>query len=307
MDTDFAAGDVGKGVVFRDGANIRWGRIATFISTTSVGFDTSSSLPTSNVTVNDLILLDLGETHNYQAYLDEIYAKTEDDKKKVSADDVKKHLASAVAQYGRDKPFYVKKEVTGNGTKLYVLSAALGSLWVNGYTVIREIEYPSGSVPRNIIRDDNWEIFDDGTAQDGSNLQLQFKQSEPASTETFIVDFALQPSLPEVGTQNFPDTNEIFQNITTLASAYVCLALAAAYAPSQDSNISADIVNYNEKSRKYTQLGREYLKRYFLSVFGSEEGATNQAAFVDVDLDTGISAGGDFIFHERRLRGALKN
>jgi hypothetical protein len=302
MSTGFAASDVGKVVGFRIGTGIHLSQVDSAPSATSVTLAQNASLPSSNGTIAELILFDQGETHNYQSYLNEIDALIQDDLAKVTLADVKKMLSAAVTQYGKDRGQYVKKTVVGNGTTDYSVQTVFGSLWIHGFTQIREIEHPTDNKPRTILRNDSWEMFDDGTQQDGTNIKLRFIDITPATTESFIAELLLQLSLPEVGSQNFPDTSENFKNITSLAAAYNCFALAAAYAPSSDATIGADSVNYHDKMRKYTDLAREYMRRYSLSVFGSEEPSSQSvAAYVDVDLDTELSGGrGEYIFHPRR-------
>ena len=305
MSAVFAAGDVGKGIVFRIGTAVHYGRIASYVSTTSVTLEVGGSLPSSNGTIAELFMLDLGETHTFQSYIDEVRSNVpEDDITKLPDSSIQAALKSAVTQFGKDKPQTVRKLVAGNGTGLYDIQTILGSLFVNGFTAIQSIEYPSDQVPRTILEPSDWEIFDDGTAQDGSNMQLQFMYVMPQSTENFVCDISLQLSLPEVGTQNFPDTEQNFSAITMLASGICCLKLAAAYAPSSDSTINADVVNYHDKSRKYTDLARNYFKRYSQLVFGNEEPQSSvAAAFLDVDLDTTLSnRNGDFLFHQRKGR-----
>lgn len=303
MTTPFAATDVGKGVGFVIGLEAYYGRIASVVSGTSVILHAGANLPTLNGTISMLILFDLGETHAYSDYLTEIDSKIQDDVPKLSDDDKKAALRGAVTDYGHDRAISVKVAVAGTGTDEYLLKNILGGLWVYGFTDVREVEYPRGNKPRTILEREDWEILDDGSAQDGSNIKLRFLSGSPGVSEYFVLDVALEPRLPEVGVANFPDTEENFNNITTLAAAYCCQRLAAAYAPSSDGTISADVVNYHEKTRKYTDLARNYLKRYYRNVFGSEDPPSGvRAAFVDIDLDADTSQGQDFLFHSRRFR-----
>lgn len=302
----FASSDVGKGVVFRIGTAISYSRVESFISTTSVALAPNASLPGSNGTIAELVLLDLGESHTYADYLSEINAKIKDEpgqNSKLSIEDQKKYLKAAVTNYGRDKGHAVKLSVSGNGTKLYALATILGAYWKYGSTQIQSIQFPGDNTTQDVLEQEDWDIYDDGTAQDGSNLKLRFFNVSPSAIEKIIVEVSVEMSLPEIGAQNFPDTAENFENVTTLASAFSCFALAAAYAPSMDHTIGADFVNYNDKSRKYSELGRNYQKRYLQSVFGDEDPSSQiSAAFRDIDLDTMDSQGQDFLNHDRRHR-----
>lgn len=310
MSVGFATSDIGKGVVFRIDTEIFYSRIASAPASNSVVLENSSALPSGNGIVAELIVLDTGEQHTYQSYVAEVRSNVpEDDGSKLTDDSIKSALKSATTQYGKDRPVKIRKRIQGTDSKEYLLSTILGSSYIPGFTQLDEVEYPSGNNPRTVLRSDSWEILDDGTAQDGSNLKLQFISVAPAANQYFIVSVPLQLSLPEVGQQNFPDNDENFTCITLLTSAICCLKLAAAYAPSTDSSISADVVNYHDKSRKYTDLARNYSKRYAQMVFGDEEPETNTvAAFAEVQFSTELGEGsngrarGDYLFHPRQGR-----
>jgi hypothetical protein len=155
-----------------------------------------------------------------------------------------------------------------------------------------------------MLEDGDYTIYDDGTAQDGTNLKLAFINDTPGTSEHFVAEIVSQYILPATGTQNFPDTNENFLNITLLASSFCCMVLASLYAKSSDSTISADVVDYHDKTRKYTDLAREYLKKYNLMVFGNETPPESSLPAVvrDIDFDINSVAGGSFIFHGGRDR-----
>ena len=206
----------------------------------------------------------------YQAYLDEIASLIQDEAAKLSVIDVALLLKKAVTDWGRDVPLKVAKKITGTGSNKYLLSTILTGLWKHGYSQIFGIEYPYGLEPPSLLIDEDWQIYDDGTAQDGSNLQLWLIENNPSTSDFFVLAFTVEPYI-QVGLQNFPDTNANFSQITTLAAAYACQRLATAYAQSTDASISADVVNYNDKAAKYTTLAKQYFNRYNILVYGQEE------------------------------------
>ena len=289
---------------FRSAGNIFHGRVEQFISATSVKLLSLGLLPGADVTLDDIILLDLSEAHSYQDYIDELKSLIKDDVPKLSitdGGDLEKILAKAVADHSKHRPFHVRKKIQGNGSAEYLLSTIFGSLWKHGYSRIVEIEYPIGNKPKDIVDEALYEIYDDGTAQDGSNLKLRFTDSQPATTEFFIVALSAELDLPKAGTQNFPDTDEHFSNITTLAAAYACQRLAAAYAPSTDGTITADVVNYHDKSSKYGALARQYLRQYNLAVFGKEDPEVSVAPAITTDIvHASTSEDKPYLFHRRR-------
>ena len=305
MNTAFVLADqtYQRQVFFRIGTTLYFGRVEAYISATSVKLLNAGELPAIDGTIDDLLLYDLSEAHTYQGYLDKIGALIKDDAAKLSAADIAKMLAQAVSDYSIQRPLIVRKKITGNGTASYLLSTVMGSLWVDGHSYIQHIEYPITDTPAVKLLPTDWEIYDDGTAQDGTNKVLRFVNDQPSATEYFIIQFIAQISLPSAGVQNFPNTDQNFANITLLAAAYCCNVLAAAYAQSSDTTISADVVNYHDKTSKYTSLARVYLKQYNVNVFGQEEPEKQlQAAVVDLDIDLDSEMGGGFIFHSGRNR-----
>lgn len=291
-------------VFFRIDSELYWGRIATIISGLSATLQALGSLPSVDGDIAELLVLDLAEAHSYQDYLDELASLIKDDPPKLTTTaggDLDKILAKAVRDYSQHRPFHVRKKVTGNGTSEYVISAIFGSLWKHGYSIIREIEYPIDEKPKVVLDPSLHEIYDDGSAQDGSNLILRFVDSQPAATAFFIAEISVEMSLPRAGTQNFPDTDENFSNITVLAAAYACQRLAAAYAQSSDATITADVVNYHDKSARYQSLARQYLKQYNLAVFGKEEPeASVEAALSSKPMRPTMSDGSAYIFHRKK-------
>jgi hypothetical protein len=291
-------------VFFRIGADLFYGAVESFVSGTSVTLLARGVLPAGNGTIAELFVLDLSEAHSYQDYIAELQSLIKDDAVKLtvtSGGDLDKILAKAVRDYSAHKPFIVRKKVQGNGTAEYALSTIFGSLWRHGYSSIREFEYPIGTKPRDILDSSLYEIYDDGSAQDGSNLKLRFVDSQPAATAYFIAEFSIEMDLPRAGTQNFPDTDENFSNITVLSAAYACQRLAAAYAQSSDATITADVVNYHDKSSRYQSLARQYLKQYNLAVFGKEEPeASVEAAMASKPMYPTDNEGNQTLFHRRR-------
>jgi len=296
-------------VIFWIGTDVYWGRVATFVSVTSVILLVGGNLPAGNGSILGLTLLDTSEAHTYQAYKDQIQSMIKDltgsDAKLTtsSGGDIEKIIARSIGIYNRDKPWLVSKKVTGNATKDYVLSTIFGSLWTNDYSSIDRIESPLDQLPAAYLEPGEYTIHDDGTAQDGTNLKLRFYTLIPPTTEFFNVRIRVERVFPPAGVANYPDTMENFTNITTLSAALACAVLAAVYAPSVDQMISLDNVQHNEKTRKYMELAKMYREQYNLAVFGttdSEKALT--PAFVDHDVDLESVSGNRLIFHGGRNR-----
>ena len=262
----FDATDVGHAIIFRvqtlGGGDpvdaVYWGRIARFVSASSVELHKAGSLPSGNATtvVRSGVVLDQGEQHSYSDYIARVQTLLQDTAGKLTQENLKDLLAAAVADYGIDKSHRLYMRVAGNGTSDYLCSTVLGSYWDSGRTVVEGIEYPAGDNPPTILDGDDWGLYDDGTAQDGSNVKIRFSESAPAASEYFNVRLYYAPTLPEVGVATLPDNDTSFSNVTLLATAYACWALAAAYATTRSSTIAGDAINYGDFSERYTRLGK---------------------------------------------------
>jgi hypothetical protein len=280
--------------------SVYWGCILTYVNSAEVILDTIGNLPVENLSPEGVcaILYDFGTRRTYGSYITAIDTLVKDEAVKLSASDKVQALNSALVDYGKDRPYKVSKFVTHNDTPDYLLTTVLGSLWNNEFSVIEEIEYPAGQSSPQMLDNDDYTIYDDGTAQDGSNLILKFAED---LSEDFIVKFTTERKIPVDTVPNFPDTNDTFNNLILLGAMYECLMLASAFAQSIDSSISADAVNYNEKTNKYISLAKTYYKRYCLNVFGAEEPTDNvKSGVVSHNIDVQSSMNTPSLFHSRK-------
>jgi hypothetical protein len=298
MNADFATSDVSKSVVFFATSVVYWGYVKTFVSATDVILEANGSLPATDDTIDVLFVLDQGQSHTFTDYLNQIKTLIQDDVAKLTEAEISRLLFGAVSDWGDDAQLTGVFRVTGDGTSSYVLAVALGSYWRYGETVVCGVEYPQGDVPPSYLDPDEFYVYDDGSAQDGSNVALVFASAKPSASETFAIRARYDPTLDAVAGQNFPDTPANFNNISMLAASYCCFALASAYALSTDSTVSGDAINYGDKTHKYIRLGREFLKRYNQSVFGAEEPKSSvAAATVTMELERRASDRGSLLFH----------
>jgi hypothetical protein len=296
-------------IIFRTTTAAYRGTILTYVSASSVTLASDGTLPSGNATLTDIVVLDLDEDHSYADYKAAVQALIKDSDAKLSTTaggDIETLLARAVREYGRDVPekFSIKKKVAGDGTAEYVLTTLLGSLWKPGHSQVRSVEYPYDEDEPSLLKvGKDWIMYDDGTAQDKTNLILRFINDEPAATDYFVVEYNYQIQLPSTGSKNFPDTDEHFNNITLLAAAYACQALASVYAQNISPNFGGDIVNFSTKSDNYRGLAKMFMARYRESVFGNEDtGSTIKPAMADKRIEKTNQEGKPFIFDRHRNR-----
>jgi len=298
-----AAVDIGKALTWIDSAGtaaytMEIESVATNLTYTDITVKAKGTLP-AGATVQAIGMADLSTTHTYQDYLNEIAGNVQDDTSKLTQAEVDQALRSAVSKFGQDEPWIVAKRIQGNATKTYNLATVLSGLWKTGDSTFASIEYPEGQDPPAMLDTDEYDVYDDRTAQDGSNLALRFQDVTPAVGQYFVARLRLELSLTQIA-QNFPDTNYNFRAIALMASSYACRRMAAAFAQSTDSTITADSVNYHEKTDKYLKLATYYQEEYNRQVFGkATPDATVQAATTERALETTAQDKGPYLFHPR--------
>lgn len=209
-----------------------------------------------------------------------------------------KSILYAASIYNNDKPHFINFKVTHEeGKKDYNLNDTFGGLWSHSCSSIDAIEYPLDNDPPEYLEPkEDYYIYDDGMAQDGSNKVLRFSS---APSGDFVVKLRIELSLTREGGQNWDHNSFDFTAITTLAAVLACKSLASAYAESVDATISADSVDYKNVSRKYLDLSDDYQKIYNKMVFGDENAEVQvKPAMLDVDLDPiESSSRGSYLFH----------
>jgi hypothetical protein len=218
--------------------------------------------------------------------IDLVKAKVKDTAGKLTdPDDYNQSITEALRRYSKHRPRVTAEDITGNGTHEYNLPTG----WEEGFSVVKEIEYPVGDTPRTLIDDDDWEIYDTPTGK-----YLRLLSAAPETTETFRVRFTLLHTETTV-----PDAD--IDAVACLAGALCCEMLANAYAQTGDPTIGADSVNYRTKAQEFAARAKR-LRELYLSHLGIKEIDTAPPASVTKDMDRGYPWGGDRLTHPRRWR-----
>lgn len=240
----------------------------------------------------------------FQDYINRISALISDDANKLTKTpdgDLDAMLKQAVAIYSNDKPHYIKRQITSTGATYYNIDTILTD-WTHNVSRIQSVEYPIGNTPPTLMEEGvDYYLFDDGTNQDGSSLNIYFLYV-PSNGEKFTVEYRIDLTLTRDSTpaQNFYFNSIDFASICFKGAELACLSLASHYAQSLDTTISADSVSYTNMTAKYQSLARDMRRQYNQLVFGSEDATSVvKPAIIDVDIDLpSQSSGGTFLFHE---------
>lgn len=201
--------------------------------------------------------------------------------------DFDRNITAALARYSRHMPDTAVVDVTGNGTNDYSVSLLTG--WVDGFSDVRQVEFPVDEVPESLLDGDEFHIY-----QKPSGKVLRLASEQPAATEAFRATF----TIPRAAT-TVPDGD--VDAISQLAASLCCEELANAYAQTGDPTIGADSVNYRSKSQEFASRAKRLMQLYkeHMGIKGDDAAP---AASAVADLDMGYPGGGDRLTHPRRGR-----
>ncbi len=198
----------------------------------------------------------------------------------------------AVKMYSKNKPLRIIEDFNGDGGFDYAINTFVA--WLDGFSVIGQVEYPVDDDDPDpaIIDDDEWIIYE---KPDGK--YLRFVNDSPAATESFRVTYTGLHTCDETGCTISAFDEEAVQ---ALAAANFCEMLATYYAQANDSTINADSVEHKSRASEYAARARA-LRNIYLTHMGIQDGKTKPAS-VTYDQDSRASWGGSRITHNQRHR-----
>ena len=198
----------------------------------------------------------------------------------------------AIKKHSKHRPQIVVEDFDGDGGFDYAISSFAS--WSDGFSVIKEVEYPVDDDDQtpDILQNDEWRIYEKPAGK-----VLRFLENEPTADEDFRVTYtALHTCMYTACTVEAFDEEAVH----ALCAAYFCDMLATYYAQSQDSTIAADSVDHTSKSRDYAARAKAYRKMYF-DHLGVKEGQA-PAASVTMDQDLKGSWASDKLTHKSKYR-----
>jgi len=211
--------------------------------------------------------------------------KIQDDAEKLSVDDQQNTIVNSLELFSKDFSRIITDDISGDGNYDYTPP----SDWLDGFSVIKKIEYPAGErIPRYIDEDD-WTIYDDT-----SSKKIRFLSHTPASGETVRITFTVPYYKATI--VNIP-INHIDAFIH-LCAANACMSIATKMGFVQTPTIQADSVNYHSKGGEFAKRSKEFKKLYD-DFIGKSEGVL--AASTVMDWDSIPSWQSDHLTHEWRF------
>lgn len=216
-----------------------------------------------------------------------VTALTRDDTGALTNTDRDNAIADAVRRYSKDKPRTKTQDIVADAANKLTLPSG----WEAGFSALRAIEYPVGSVPPVLLKQDRYGLYDEPA---GQKLLLL---DAVAVGATLRVLYTIAHLVNGSGDSIPADDRE---PVACWAAALLLDQLAAKFAGASDSTLQADAVEHGSKASEYARRAGSLRKRY-LNELGLDD-KKNVAAGTVVNLDNADSLGGDRLTHPRRFR-----
>lgn len=199
-------------------------------------------------------------------------------------------IQQAVKEYSQVRPLVTAQDYAGDGT---TFDLTLPTGWQEGVSSIKGIEYPAGERQPVYVEPSDWRFY---VTPSGKKIRLA--SITPATGKTLRLTYTKLHAID--ATQS---TVSLFDEeaVADLAASIGLTDLAAVYANTQSPTITADSVNYGDKSRNYLEIA-EKLKTRYRKHLGLDQQSDAPAAGGFVDQDRTASDGRDLLTHPRRLR-----
>lgn len=199
-------------------------------------------------------------------------------------------ILQALKDYAQVRPAVAAQDYPGDGV---TFDLALPTGWQDGLSTIQQIEYPAGRRHPSLLENDDWGFY---VTPAGPKIRLL--SVTPQTGETLRITYT-KPHLADAVSSTVSGLDE--EAVADLAASIGLTDLAAVYANTQSPTITADSVNYADKSRTYLDLAKE-LKARYRKHLGLDQQSDTPPVGGFVEQDRAASDGGDLLTHPRRLR-----
>jgi len=199
-------------------------------------------------------------------------------------------IQQALKEYSQVRPLITAQDYAGDGTT-YDLTLPTG--WQDGVSTVQQIEYPAGQRQPIYIEPADWRFY---VTPSGKKIRLASITPSTGTTLrlTYTKLHAIDAAQSTVGSLDE-------EAVADLAASIGLTDLAAVYANTQSPTITADSVNYGDKSRTYLELAKE-LKARYRKHLGLDQQSDAPPAGGFIDQDRTASDGKDLLTHPRRIR-----
>ena len=201
-------------------------------------------------------------------------------------------VAKAMAAHSKHRPRPVVEDMVGDGGFDYAVSGLAD--WVDDFSGIRTVECPVDDSQRGnaILDPDDWQIYEKPAGK-----VLRLLNEKPLASESMRITYTGHHTC-DGSDCTVPSADEVA--VQSLAAAFYCRMLAAAYALDQDSTVAADTVNQGPRHKAFLDLSAKFEGEYN-DHMGIKPGKPKAAISIR-DQDVFYPGGGDRLTHPSRYR-----
>lgn len=182
---------------------------------------------------------------------DLVIAAVQDAAEKLTVDDYFNGITAALNRYSTANPRVMVRDIAGTDSN----DLALPAEWIAGFSTLRALEYPIGTIPADLLQSHCWSLY-----QAPSSCVIRLADLQPTSAESVRCTFTVLHS-----EETLPAVDQ--QAVAELAASACLYQLSAAYGNSMDNTIQADSVDYQSKTDQYRRLAAE-LRKQALAALG---------------------------------------
>ena len=254
---------------------------STSTTTTSTTSTTSTSTTQSNITIED--------------FRTKIDFNLQDDAERLTPTDKELSINHAVRMYSRDRPLEkIHDDSNGDGS---TYDFTLPYDWDSKFSqIIGEIEYPVSSDLQQpqYVDGNNWLIYKTASSQ-----VLRFLTFMPSSAYSFRYHYLITHVVTD---DNCTICENDFDAVCALATGFLCQALAAKFAQTEQPTIEADVIDYQRKTDVYSDLAKAYFQQYDDHMGVGDKTLERKGAMATKDLDIQFSWTEGYITHPKKWR-----
>ena len=199
-------------------------------------------------------------------------------------------VQDAIYEYSRVRAREKVTDFTGDGT---AYSFTLPSDWMDGFSVVKRVEYPFGEQEPEIIKPYKYRVYR-GTA----GVTFRMVKDTPSSTGTVRVTYLL-PHTGSSSSFTIPDSD--VSAVAALAASKLARQLAAQNARTQASTMDADVVNYLSQVASWNTLA-DKLEDEYKALIGIPKNGNEEAVTDWADWDMSFAWGENLLTHPRSWR-----
>lgn len=207
-----------------------------------------------------------------------------------------------VGRFSSDKPQEVVSDVAADGAwdlalpPTTIVGGVTRSKYEVGISLIKQIEWPIGNVPENVLNQTDWRLYRSPT-----DVRIRLLASKPNAGDLVRVTWTSRHASDG---STIPD--EDFEAICDYIASLCFEMMAAKYAQTRDNTMNLDAVQYRTKSQEALTMAKAALKRYYDHVGvedGSKGDAAGQGPAISLgDMDQVMGSGIDRLIHNKNTR-----